>query len=710
MLGPFGLDPEQAPASNLVGLDEQLALLRQVLALSQEAVAVSAFDSPQFLDCTERAHQRLGFSREEYLSLGPMGIQADANHDEEWVGVQLQRIQEQGTGAFNSRHRCRDGSAIDVKVHFQVVDVAGKKLILTLHRDRSELIEAKSRLNQLNELLSEAEELTQVGSWELIHATGELTWSQGTYLIFEKDPKSFKPSYEAFLNSIHPEDSERVHAAYQRSLQRHEPYQVNHRLCFSDGRQKVVQERGSTSFNEAGEPLRSIGTVQDITQLADYEEKLERVAYIDSLTQLPNRQACIRHLDNEITFKSKDLGIFDLDLDQFQAYNDTFGSAQGDMLLQAVALKLREGLPDQAFVARLESDEFLVVSPSNPTQLESKAFEIQQLLKQTQLGTGDLTGGISVSLGACQIPSHCQNSLGALQAANTALMEAKKQGKGMVCIYSNAISERIRQRIELESRLEQAIRNQDLHLVYQPQVDQDGALAGAEVLLRWRDRDGSSVPPSVFIPLAEQSGQIHAISAWVVEETCRQIQIWQRQGLNPPRLAINISAVQLGQGNGVLPSTLIETLNHFGVKPDSIEIEITETALIREPEQSKNDTTALSEAGFQVAIDDFGTGYASLVSLHSLAVDKIKIDTTFVHQLTSSQTDRAIVKSTILLAHELGLLALAEGVETEEQWRILKDFNCDLYQGYLFGRLMHADAFGRWLQPADGQPLKQQTA
>jgi diguanylate cyclase (GGDEF)-like protein len=710
LVGPFGLDPAQAPASDRLSPEAQLALLRQVLALSQEAVAVSAFNSPHFLDCTERAHQRLGFSREEYLSLGPTGIQADAIHDDVWVEAQLQRIAEQGTGSFASRHRCKDGRAIDVKVHFQVLDVMGQKLILTLHRDRSELIEAKSRLEQLNELLSEAEELTQAGSWELIHTTGELTWSQGVYRVFEKDPQTFKPSYEAFLSAIHPDDRERVHAAYQHSLQRHEPYHATHRICFSDGREKVIQERGNTSFNEAGDPVRSMGTVQDISQLAAYEEKLERVAYVDSLTQLPNRQACLRHLDDAIVSSTNDLGVFDLDVDQFQAYNDTFGTVEGDVLLQSVARNLREGLPEDTFIARLESDEFLVICPCSQSQLESKASEIQLLLQPTLRDAESRRGRITVSLGACHIPGHSQSSLGALQAANTALMEAKKRGKGMLCSYSSAISERIRHRIALESKLDQALRNQEFQLAYQPQVNRDGALDGAEVLLRWRDSNGSIVPPSVFIPLAEQSGQIHAISGWVVEEACRQLQSWQRQGLNPPRLAINISAVQLGQPHGALPSSLIETLKRFGVEPDRIEVEITETALIQDHEQSRTDTIALSEAGFQVAIDDFGTGYASLVTLHSLAVDKIKVDTTFVHQLTSNKTDRAIVKSTILMAHEMGLLALAEGVETEEQWRILQSLDCDLYQGYLFGRPMLADAFGELLKSTDGLALRPQTA
>ena len=674
-------------------------MLQAVLALSQEAVALSAFDTLRFLDCSPPAYQRLGYTREEYLALGPPGIQAENNHDETWVVAQRERIRKQRTGCFETRHRCRNGSAIDVVVHYRVLNVQGQELILTLHRDRTELLQTRSRAERLNELLLEAEQLTQVGSWELIHATGELTWSEGTYRIFETKPNSFTPSYDAFLAAIHPEDRDLVDSTYRRSLQTREPYQVNHRIYFPDGRQKVLQERGTTTFNAAGEPLRSIGTVQDISQLAAYEQQLERAAYVDSLTELPNRQATIRHLTDQLNAGPVELGVFNLDLDQFQAFNDTFGAQLGDRLLQSVAAMLREALHAEAFLARLESDEFLIVLPCSREQLEAKALEIQQWLSKARLEQMRLLRLPSVSLGACHIPSHGQDVLAVLQAANTALMEAKQQGKGAVCLYSDSISERIRQRVELEAQIEQALAKEEFRLVYQPQVDRDGALVGAEVLLRWHDHHGSPIPPSVFIPLAEQSGQIHAISAWVLEATCRQVQTWIRQGLEVPRLAVNLSAVLLGQRNGDLPAQLIDTLSRYELHPNALELEITETALIREPEQSRLETLAFSEAGFQVAIDDFGTGYASLVTLHSLPVDKIKIDTSFVQQLQSSATDHTIVKSTIRMAHELGLLALAEGVETQEQWRILRELGCDLFQGYLFGFPMSAEAFAQRLRP-----------
>ena len=685
---------------------DRLQVLLEALDLTQEAFALTDYETGTFIDCSRAAHERLGYSREEYLALGPLGLQADADHDAAWVAEKLDQLKAQGSGRFENRHRCRNSSAIDVVVHFRHLEVQGRPVFLTMHRDRTELLEARSRAERLNQLLLEAEQLTQVGSWELIHATGELVWSEGTYRIFETNPATFSPSYEAFLAAIHPDDRNTVDRAYRESLKLRQPYQVNHRLCMPDGRQKVLQERGTTSYDAAGNPVRSIGTVQDISRLAEYEEQLERAAYVDSLTNLPNRQGAIRHLTQLLERDATGLGLFNLDLDQFQAFNDTFGPNVGDRLLVSISQVLRQIVPDAAFLARLESDEFLVVLEGELDQLEEQAKALQSGLIQAHPSEGSahqppLPLMPSLSIGVCHLPSHGREPLGLLQAANTALMEAKQLGKGRISVYSQGLSERIRQRVALEAELQQAIREQAFHLAFQPQVDRDGAIVGAEVLLRWHDSHGNPVPPSVFIPLAEQSGSIHAIGSWVVEQTCRQLLAWRQQGLIVPRLAVNVSAVQFNLPNGQLAASLLEILDRHGIEPDSLELEITETALIDDPESSRQESLALSKAGFQLAIDDFGTGYASMVSLHTLPVNTIKIDTTFVQRMGVSATDHAIVKNTIQLAHELGLHALAEGVEREDQWQMLRELGCDRFQGYLFGIPMAADAFSKRLgQPA----------
>ena len=389
--------------------------------------------------------------------------------------------------------------------------------------------------------------------------------------------------------------------------------------------------------------------------------------------------------------------MLNLDLDQFQAFNDTFGPQVGDRLLREVASLLQKQLPPSAFLARIEGDEFLILLSGEISELEPQAERIQLLLQQAASELNHLQLLPTVSIGIAHLPSHSQEPLALLQAANTALGEAKRRGKGSISTYSNAISQRIRQRLEMETELEDALSQQSFHLVYQPQVDGDGDLVGAEVLLRWKDRHGVPIPPSVFIPLTEQTGQIHAISAWVMEESCRQLRRWREQGLQVPRLAINLSAVQLSMGNGDLARSLVETVRSHGLEPEAFELEITETALIKDPEASQAETIAIAQAGFRLAIDDFGTGYASLTGLHTLPVNTIKIDLSFIQRLSKNAADQAIVRSTILMAHELGLLALGEGVENEQQLQILRGLGCDLFQGYLFGVPMAAEAFRQQL-------------
>ena len=733
MAGDFGVFGGQVPASGAeltqgcerLGECEQLKLLQHVITLSQDAFVIADAQTGAFLDCNTRAYERLGYSREEYIALGPGGLQVDADHNEAWLSSMVKLINEQPVGSFKTRHRSKSGDAIDVDVHYSVVNHQGRRLVLAMHRDQTELHQTQLETERLNRLLLEAERLAGVGSWELIHATGDLVWSEGTYRLFEATDEDFIPSYEAFLAAVHPEDRELVDRSYTQSLQSRQPYRVTHRLLLPSGRLKVVQERGETVYDDQGLPVRSIGTVQDVTLLAEYEQKLLRAAYVDPLTELSNRQAAILVLEQQLKpaessrqghrvalpisqmtwsegERERGIGALNIDVDQFQAFNDTFGRGEGDRLLQAVASLLRHHLPPSAFLARLDSDEFLVLWSGDLSDLRRQAQRIQKLLQEEVGSRQRFQLQPTVSIGIAHCPSHVQDPLSLIQASNTALVDAKKTGKSAIGVYSRATSQKIRQRLEMEAELDLALHRQSFRLAFQPQVDLDGVLVGAEVLLRWNDQHGTPVPPSVFIPLSEQTGQIHAISAWVMEESCRQLRQWRDQGLRVPRLAINLSAMLLNMGDSGCLHSLVETVRRHGLKAENFELEITETALINDPESSQREALDLAKAGFKLAIDDFGTGYASLTSLHTFPVSKIKIDTSFVRRLPYSVADEAIVKSTIKMAHDLGLVALAEGVETEQQLRILRSLNCDLCQGYLFGLPMTADAFCARLKEAQG--------
>ena len=457
-----------------------------------------------------------------------------------------------------------------------------------------------------------------------------------------------------------------------------------------------------TRISLSGQPAL-MAVVRDISEARRYEKRLRDLAYRDELTGLPNRAASLEQLKQRLNQPGPigALVVLNLDFDRFQAVNDSFGLAVGNQVLVTAATLLRQWLQPDDWLARLESDEFVIIRslPSaDPAIALRFGRELQQALAAGLAAQDDLPIQPSASIGLALCPSHGREALALLQAANTALMECKRQGhKAGVGLYSQALSMAIQQRLELEVLLEKAIERQQLRLEYQPQVDRQGQLIGAEALLRWTLADGTSISPELFIPLAEQTGLIHAIGAWVIEAGCGQLARWQAQGLKLPRLALNLSPVQFENRETDLDAWLMAVLSRHGVSPVQLELEVTETALLRYPKQASGLLYQLGAAGFRIAIDDFGTGYSSLVNLHTLPVHKLKIDKSFVQRITDSKTDRAIIDSTLVIARRLGLESMAEGVETAAQWQILQELGCDSFQGYLFARPMPPDELVSWL-------------
>ena len=677
--------------------------LRFAADLGSDDLVVLDLASGHFIDCNRSAHERLGYAREHFLTLNPAAIQADAELADDLMRDQLRAMRQHPRGSFATRHRARCGACRDVSVSYQVLDLCGRLVALVSHRDRTELDTALRESTRLGSLLQEAERLTHVGSWELNHRTGELLWSNETYCIFNTTPELTAPSYASFLRTVHPEDRSLVDATFQESFRTGRPYRIEHRLLLGDGLLKVVLERGRTTRGDDGEPLTTVGTVQDISEQHEIQQRLERIAFVDPLTRLPNKAAAVRQLARLLRTAGSERGIalINLYLDNFQSINNSLGHEIGNQVLQASGSCLRHLMRPDDWLARVGSDEFILLRPvamADRGEALQWAEQIRRTLGNTPgMGTG-LAVQPSASLGLALAPDHGTDPDTLLRCANTALMEAKQHGKNQLRFYTPEISLQLRERLELELSLGRAIDREQLRLFYQPQIDRGGSrIAGAEALLRWRDQNGRMVSPNVFIPLAEKTGQIHTIGLWVIEEACRQLQAWHRQGLRPGKLAINISALQLGADHPSLSELLTGALNTYDLVPENLELEITETALLNDPDRAGEQLRQLAESGFSLAIDDFGTGYSSLAMLHSLPLDKLKIDRFFVERLGNDDADLAIVKATIVMAKELGLMTLAEGVETAEQLRMLQNLGCDQFQGFLLGRPMPAEAFGALL-------------
>jgi len=542
-------------------------------------------------------------------------------------------------------------------------------------------------------LLAEAERLQQCGSWRIDHHSGAVIWSPQTYRILDIDPH-LPASFELLLERVHPDDRNLVAASVRQSWLSGRPFRLEHRLQLENERIVLVLHRGETIGNDDGKALHSISTLQTLSHQRNLQLELEQATRTDGITGLPNRLASIGYLEQRIRELpyNRQIAVLCLDLDNFQSINDSFGVEVGNQLLHWSGEHLRQQLQPSDWLARLDSDTFLVVRSNNVGSLVEALQLAQQLEHSLHQVVPRLADPLPVQLSACVgvsiAPDHGSDASSLLQWANTALTEAKRQGKGSIRAYSTALSQKIRDTLDLEQRLARAIEREELLLHYQPQWDREQRLIGAEALLRWHTRRGEEIPPGRFIPLAEQSGLIRPLGRWVLEQAITQLSHWQRDGLHLPRVAINVSGHQLDPEEEPLDQQLLCLCEHWQVHPSLLEVELTETVLISNPQAAANTLNNLAAAGVSLAIDDFGTGFSSLASLQRLPLQRLKIDRCFVQDLASNASDRSIVKATILMAHELGLSCLAEGVENENQRQHLLELGCDSFQGFLLGRPM----------------------
>ena len=566
----------------------------------------------------------------------------------------------------------------------------------------AEAVDQVKQLELEHTLLCEAEHLLECGSWCMEHHNNAVIWSPELrrMLALAADHPA---SLQGLLKLIPDQSRDLVATSLRQSWLTRGRFRMEHPLQTGNGQELQVLHHGETIHDEQGHPLRTIGVLQTITQHVKQRLLVERSTTTDNLTGLPNQQASVRLLEQRLREMSynQQLAVISLDLDDFQILNECFGIDVGNALLRWTAEHLRQQLQNSDWLARLESDRFLVVRSegiSNQSDALALARQLQASIKTT---APYLEPPLAIQLSACigvsVAPDHGNEARNLLHGADTALCRAKREGKNRLQIYSAALSKDIRTNLDVEQGLANAMDRQQLELHYQPQFNSSGQLCGAEALLRWHKTKGETVPPDQFIPIAEQSGLIHAIGRWVLEEALEQFSHWRALGLRLPQLGINVSAKQLDPEREPLDDILMELCRRSDVPPECLELELTETALLSNPEDSGRTLKRLAQQGVRVAIDDFGTGFSSLATLQRLPLHRLKIDRCFVQALPNNPADRSIVKATILMAHELGLTCLAEGVEHSEQHQQLLDLGCDSFQGYLMGKPMPAEMFQQCL-------------
>jgi diguanylate cyclase (GGDEF)-like protein/PAS domain S-box-containing protein len=450
----------------------------------------------------------------------------------------------------------------------------------------------------------------------------------------------------------------------------------------------------------AGKPHHAIA-VRDLRARKQAEQHIRFLAHHDALTGLPNRSSFNKKLDQEIEASiatGQRIAVLCLDLDRFKEVNDLFGHAAGDTLLQSFAKSVTGTLDPSQMMARLGGDEFAVILPAiaGPSAAGRVAENILELLRVENANSAT-AALVSTSIGIAICPSDAADRQALLSHADTALYRAKIEGRGTYRFFETTMGAEVRERRLLEHDLRHAISRRELRLVYQPQTDiKTGQITGFEALLRWNHATRGEISPTVFIPIAEESGSILQIGEWVLRAACREASTWSR----PMAVAVNVSAVQLHTAN--FTQLVHEVLFQTGMPPQRLELEITETALVRDLNRALSTLRQLKALGVRIAMDDFGTGYSSLSNLRAFPFDKIKIDGSFIKSVDVNGQAATIVRAVLGLGRGLRLPVLAEGVETAGELAFLSEEMCDEAQGFLLGRPAEIEQFRHLIH--DGAP------
>ncbi len=570
-------------------------------------------------------------------------------------------------------------------------------------RRRAELLLRKSEaaLRSSEERLALALDAGNDGLWDWDIATGETQFSHHWMTMLGYEMGEFPSNVRIWEKLVHPEDRERALILMQQHLDGlTEAYECEHRLRRKDGGWCWVLSRGKVvSRDRDGRPLRIVGTHIDTTKRREAELRVEHMARHDSLTDLPNRTLLIERLGSAVMRSNTDGGAAALllvDLDRFKTINDTLGHQAGDLMLREVAHRLRGVARADDTVARLGGDEFAIlrfvadVDGCEPELTALAESVVTALGEPMLLDRRRQRVASGASVGIAFTPRDAEDGDSLFRKADLALYRAKAEGRSTYKFYLSSMDASVEARHLLELDLRGALGRGELEVHYQPIRNLgSGKISAMEALVRWRHPGRGLVSPGDFIPLAEECGLIIPIGEWVLREACREASRWSD---TERRVAVNISAIQFRDGN--LLATVASALASSGLRPDRLELEITETVLISDNINVGSSVRALRSLGVRIALDDFGTGYSSLSYLRQFPFDKIKIDRSFTADIEKADT-AAIVRAIVRLARQLGMSITAEGVETPAQLRFMRKHGCTEVQGYLIGMPALPDGDGR---------------
>ena len=549
---------------------------------------------------------------------------------------------------------------------------------------------ARGALERANVDLAEAQAISHVGSWDWDIASGAVWWSDELYRIAERDRESFVPTFDRFLGLVHPDERGRVKDLVDLACESRGRLDYECRIVRPDGSTRVIQALGDCVVSDDGVLRKIIGTCQDVTDRKILEQEIQHRAFHDSLTGLANRALFLNRVEHALAVRERSeapLAVLYLDLDDFKTVNDSLGHDVGDELLVEVSKRLKGSVRPSDTVARLGGDEFALLLEH--TEQEGASLVSERILTALQepvsLQSRDVFPHASIGVSVTEGPTNPDDLL---RNADIAMYAAKRQGKNNYRAFHKTMLSSVVTRLELKAEIKRAIENREFVLHYQPLVDlKTGAVDKVEALIRWNHPDRGMVPPAEFIPLAEETGQIVPLVAWVIQEATQQAKTLQRSSGRPISVHVNLSARQLESN---IVDQVRDALVRSELEPRNLVLEITETTLMSQEENIMSRVEELRALGVRIAIDDFGTGYSSLGYLKQLPIDIIKVDRTFVSCITEGPEESALAHAIIKLAHIFNLEAVGEGIETADQAEALKQLGCHVGQGYYFCRPIDA--------------------
>jgi len=590
--------------------------------------------------------------------------------------------------------------------------LAGRlRYLLRASRTRMELERSKAKL-------ARAQDLARMGSFDWRHGQRALILSVEGLRVLGKSPGDVL-SFRALMRMLPAEERTGFFTMLHDVLTHSSVLAIDVPVLLTDGRQRVIHTEAEPEFDEHGNLVGYTGIVQDVTDRRVAEDKIRHLANFDTLTGLPNRRQLIWRTERALEHARRldhQVGVLLIDLDRFKIINDTLGHGAGDELLMEVSRRLRSCVrhSDQVMESSLESmgsrshrtleavgryggDEFVALLPEvvDERDAERVAGRILEQMREP-IFVGGQECFVTASVGIALFPRDGASVADLMRNADVAMYAVKAQGRNAASLYRPQLAGKGREKLELESALHKALERGELVLHYQPKIDVRGArMVGAEALMRW-NRNGVLVAPADFIPLAEETGLIVPMSEWAIREAARQARIWQDSFGFADSIAVNLPNRLFERTD--LVEHIHQAVTHYGVPHHAIELEITETGLMKDLQNVIPSLHRLNEIGVEISIDDFGTGYSSLAYLTTLPISELKIDRSFVRDLGLTPQSSAVITAIIALARSLGLRVIAEGVENLRQMEVLHRLGCVVMQGFLFCRPLPPEDIETWLQ------------